>query len=76
MPALSKLVLANWGAAMALWALPYLSLLHHFRIEASATMQWSLLAVCAAGSASALHIAFRASRRPSWRASHGLRRLS
>jgi len=72
MPALSKLVLANWAAVMALWALPYLSLLRHFRIEPSAAMQWSLLAVCVAGSASILHIAFRESRRSSWRASHGL----
>ncbi|HEY9451686.1 MAG TPA: hypothetical protein VIR82_03380 [Bradyrhizobium sp.] len=72
----SNLVMANWAAAMAIWALPYLALLHHFGIEPSEAMQWSLVVVGAIGSGSVFYMAWRESRRPSWRASHGLRPLS
>jgi hypothetical protein len=76
MPVSSNFVMANWAAAMALWALPYLAVLHHFHIEPSALMQWSLVAVGAVGSVSVFTMAWRDSRRPAWRASHGLRPLS
>jgi hypothetical protein len=76
MPVSSNLVMATWAAAMALWAPPYVALLHHFRIEPSQAMQWSLLAVAVIGSITVFYIAWRDSRRPSWRASQGLRPLS
>ena len=73
MPAsFNNLVLANWAAAMALWAVPYLTLLHHFQLEASEAMQWSLVLVSVAGSASVFLIAWRESRDARWRAAHGL----
>jgi hypothetical protein len=76
MPVSSNFVMANWAAAMAMWAPPYLALLHHFRIEPSEAMQWSLVAVGVIGSISIFYMAWRESRRPSWRASRGLRPLS
>lgn len=72
----SNLVMANWAAAMALWAPPYLALLHYFRIEASQAMQWSLVTVGIIGSISIFYMAWKDSRRPSWRVAHGLRPLS
>jgi hypothetical protein len=75
MPVSSNLVMANWAAAMAMWALPYLALLHHFRIEPSQAMQWSLVVIGAIGSIGVFYMAWRESRRPSWRAAHGLRPL-
>jgi hypothetical protein len=75
MPVFSNLVMANWAAAMALWALPYLALLHHFRVEPSEAMQWSLVVIGAIGSGRVLFMAWLDSRRPSWRAAHGLRPL-
>lgn len=72
MQASPNLVMANWAAAMALWALPYLSLLHHFRVEPLQATQWALVLIGAAGSAGVLYAAWVESRRPSWRASHGL----
>jgi hypothetical protein len=68
--------MANWAAAMALWALPYLSLLHHFRVEPLQATQWALVLIGAAGSAGVFYTAWVESRRPSWRASHGLPSLS
>ena len=76
MPVSSNLVMVNWAAVMAMWAPPYLTLLHHFRIEPPEAMQWSLVAVGVIGSISILYMAWRESRRPSWRASHGWRPLS
>jgi hypothetical protein len=75
MPVSSNLVMATWAAAIALWALPYLALLHHVGIEPSQAMQWSLVVIGAIGSGSVFYIAWLESRRPSWRASHGLRPL-
>jgi hypothetical protein len=75
MPAFSNLVMANWAAAMALWALPYLSLLHHFRIEPLQATQWALVLIGVAGSAGVFYAAWLESRSPSWRASRGLRPL-
>jgi hypothetical protein len=67
--------MANWAAAMAMWALPYLAVLHRFGIEPSNVMQWSLVAIGAVGSGSIFYMAWRESRRPAWRAAHGLRPL-
>jgi hypothetical protein len=75
MPVSSNLAMANWAAAMALWALPYLTLLHHLRIEPSQAMQWALVLIGAIGSAAVFYVAWLESRRPSWRASRGLRPL-
>jgi hypothetical protein len=75
MPVSANLVLANWAAAMALWALPYLALLHHLGIESSHAMQWALVLIGALGSGRVLYLAWLESRRPSWRAAHGLRPL-
>jgi hypothetical protein len=67
-------VLTNWGALVALWALPYLSLLDHLRPGAahSETLQWSLLGIGVLGIASLLATAWRDTRDPAWRAKHGL----
>jgi hypothetical protein len=72
MQASPNLVLSNWAAAMALWALPYLTLLHHLRIEVSDALQWSLLVVGVAGIGSVLYTAWRDTQSPAWRARHGL----
>jgi hypothetical protein len=72
MQASPNLVLSTWAAAMALWALPYLTLLHHLRIEASEALQWSLFFVGVAGIGSVLTTAWRDTQNPSWRARHGL----
>ena len=67
-------VLTNWAALVALWALPYLSLLDHIRPDAarSETLQWSLLGIGVLGIASLLAAAWRDSRDPAWRTKHGL----
>lgn len=67
-------VLTNWGALVALWALPYLTLLDHLRPDAarSETLQWSLLGIGVLGIASLLGTAWRDTRDPAWRAKHGL----
>ena len=59
---------------MALWALPYLTLLNHFRPEAarSETLQWSLVIIGVLGVASLLYVARRETLDPKWRAKHGL----
>lgn len=72
MPVPLHVVLANWAAMIALWAVPYLTLLHHFKIEASDALQWSLVIVAIVGSGSMFHQAWKTSREPRWRASHGL----
>jgi len=61
---------------VALWALPYLTLLDHLRIDAarSEILQWSLLAVGALGLVSILFTAWRETLDPAWRARHGLAR--
>lgn len=67
-------VLANWAGLVALWALPYLTLLEFLRIDAaqSHALQWLLLAIGAAGLGSLLYIAAKQARDPAWRAKHGL----
>ena len=67
-------VLANWAALVALWALPYLTLLDHLHLEAahSQALQWSLAVVGALGVGRILCVAWRQTRDPVWRARHGL----
>jgi hypothetical protein len=67
-------VLANWAGLVALWALPYLTLLEFLRVDAaqSHALQWLLLAIGSAGLGSLLYIAAKQARDPAWRAKHGL----
>jgi hypothetical protein len=68
-------VLSNWAALVALWALPYLTLLNYVHIDAaqSEALQWLLVAIGASGVASILFTAWRQTREPSWRTKHGLK---
>lgn len=67
-------VLFNWAGLVALWALPYLTLLDHLHLDAarSETLQWSLLIIGALGLASLLYTSWRQTLDPAWRARHGL----
>jgi hypothetical protein len=67
-------VAENWAAAVALWALPYLTLLGYLRPEAaqSKVLQWSLLMIGVLGFASVFCAAWKDTMDPAWRASHGL----
>lgn len=67
-------VLANWAALVALWALPYLTLLDQFHSDAarSPVLQWSLAVVGALGVGRILYVAWRQTRDPAWRAKHRL----
>jgi hypothetical protein len=69
-----RAVLVNWAGLVALWSLPYLTLLDHLRIDAarSEILQWSLLIVGALGLVSILFTAWRETLDPAWRARHGL----
>jgi hypothetical protein len=66
-------VLSNWAVLVALWALPYLTLLNYFHIDAaqSEALQWLLVTIGASGVASILFTAWRQTRDPSWRAKRG-----
>jgi len=66
-------VLFNWAGLVALWALPYLTLLDHLRPDAarSEILQWSLLAVGTLGLISLLYSAWKETLDPTWRAKHG-----
>jgi hypothetical protein len=66
-------VLLNWAALVALWALPYLTLLDHLRPDAarSEILEWSLLIIGALGLVSLLYSAWRETLDPAWRARHG-----
>ena len=66
-------ILSTWAALVALWALPYLTLLDYLRIDMaqSEALQWLLVAIGASGVASVLFTAWRQTRDPAWRASHG-----
>jgi hypothetical protein len=66
-------ILFNWAGLVALWALPYLTLLDYLRPEAarSEILQWSLLGVGALGLVSLLYSAWRETLDPAWRAKHG-----
>lgn len=70
----SGAVLSTWAALVALWALPYLTLLDYLHIDMaqSEALQWLLVAIGASGVASVLFTAWRQTRDPAWRASHGL----
>jgi len=67
-------VLVNWAGLVALWALPYLTLLDHLRVDAarSEILQWSLLIIGVLGLVSILYTAWRETLDPAWRARHGL----
>ena len=67
-------VLLNWAALVALWALPYLTLIDHLRLEAahSETLQWSLLIIGTLGLVSVLYTAWRETLDPAWREKYGL----
>jgi hypothetical protein len=67
-------VLAIWAALVALWALPYLTLLDHLRVDAarSQALQWSLVVIGALGIGSVLYLAWKQTLDPAWRARHGL----
>jgi hypothetical protein len=67
-------VLTNWAALVALWALPYLTLLDYLRLDVaqSETLQWSLVVIGVLGVVSVLYTAWRDTLDPRWRASHGL----
>jgi len=67
-------VFVNWAALVALWALPYLSVLDHLRPDSapSEALQWSLLIIGALGLVSVLYTAWRETLDPAWRARHGL----
>lgn len=66
-------VLFNWAGLVALWALPYLTLLDHLQPDAarSEILQWSLLVIGALGLVSLLYSAWRETLDPAWRAKHG-----
>jgi len=67
-------VLINWAGLVALWALPYLTLLDHLRPDAarSEILQWSLLVIGSLGLVSILYAAWKETLDPAWRARHGL----
>jgi hypothetical protein len=67
-------VLVNWAALVALWALPYLTLIDHLHMDAarSEALQWSLLIIGALGLVSVLHATWRETLDPAWRARQGL----
>ena len=67
-------VLINWAGLVALWALPYLTLLDHLRPDTarSEILQWSLLVIGVLGLVSILYAAWKETLDPVWRARHGL----
>jgi hypothetical protein len=74
MPVSLKTVLSTWAALVALWAPAYLVLLEYTDLASahSQPLQWSLVAIGAAGLASVVYAAWRDTRDPAWRAAHGL----
>ena len=72
MPSLRDTVFSNWAAAVALWALPYLTLRDHLGLETTKTLQWSLVAIGVVGTVRVFYVAWQVSRDRAWRASHGL----
>jgi hypothetical protein len=66
-------VLVNWAALVALWALPYLTLLDRLHIDAARSefLQWSLLAVGTLGLVSVLYAAWSQTLDPAWRRRRG-----
>ncbi len=72
MPSLRDKIFSNWAAAIALWALPYLTLRRHLGVETTETLKWSLVAIGVLGTVRVLYVAWQVSRDRAWRASHGL----
>jgi hypothetical protein len=71
-----KILFVNLAATVALWAPAYLALLDRFGSEhlaRSEPFQWLLVAIGAMGLGSVLYAAWKDSRDPAWRVSHGLR---
>ena len=68
-------VFVNWAALVALWALPYLTLLDRLHIDAarSETFQWSLLIVGAIGLGCVLYEAWSRAVDPARRRGAGFR---
>lgn len=66
-------VLFNWAGLVALWALPYLTLLDHLRLDVahSEVLQWSLLFIGVLGLVSLICTAWKDTLDPEWRAKHG-----
>lgn len=74
MPSQLNAVLFNWAGAVALWALPYLTLRHCVGAETTQALQWLLVAIGVFGTIGALYLAWQMSGDRAWRASHGLLR--
>ena len=72
MPSPLNTAFSNWAAAVALWALPYLTLRHHLGAEPTEALQWSLVAISVFGTVRVFYVAWQVSRDRTWRASHGL----
>lgn len=71
---MQKLLIAGfyyWAAAVALFALPYLTLRRHAGLETTEALQWALVAVAAFGTVRVFYVAWQLSRDRAWRASHG-----
>ena len=71
-------VAENWAASVALWALPYLTVLSYLRPEAAASelFQWLLLLIGLLGFISMFLAVWQDINDPAWRASHGLPQLA
>ena len=67
-------VLFNWAGLVALWALPYLTVLDHLHLDVahSEVLQWSLLFIGVLGLVSLIGTAWKDTLDPEWRAKHGL----
>jgi hypothetical protein len=79
MPVSLKAVLSSLAALVALWAPAYLAVLDNAGLESAARsqpLQWSLVAIGAAGLAGIVYACWRDTRDPAWRAAHGLARRS
>jgi hypothetical protein len=74
MPVPLNSLLSNWAAVIALWALPYLTVLDLLRLDGarSDALQWSLLLIGVLGIGSVLYLASKDTLDPAWRAAHGL----
>lgn len=72
MPSPVNAVLFNWAAAVALWALPYLTLRDRLGPETTQALQWLLVAISVFGTIGVFYVAWQTSRDRAWRASHGL----
>ena len=62
MPSPLNNVFFNWAALVALCALPYVKLRDQLGLETPEALQWSLVAIGAAGTIAVLSVARQASR--------------